>query len=569
MYAELVDDWTRSTGLSAVLRCATRILPITLIACSLAAPVRAAQESIQCALKVLATPERGRDLDQDVKITEEGHVIGTAVLVRHTDKRNQENFFLVTAYHVVYRSTTLEFKAGEFNLLLGTGDIEPLFYYNRVCDIAIFRLSTDGVDRVNRAANALHPVRLMQRPAANGPEPSLGLSAFAVGNPKVVSYRPENVVYSCTVSEAVKAVNRIAEAIRVPDGNSAVLSAANDLTLLFLETLSIDKGFSGGPVVVFAASDATGVPKPQLVGVVLGGNPALVAGRFAFACRAQEVEDGIEVLEKDRTANEAQIEGTLIYPTATAPEGMTMRWPLRIYDWGSTYSFSSTRIVEPVGSSKKLVERFDFDWDQREDPSEAKKPSTETAVKDHVVYLFDRVNFRRARFHGADLSNFQFVNCIFEDVCFDDAVLNGAVFANCTFRLHQEPNTEGVFLDFGRPLMAYGVQIRGPRYELVQRREESAKPVPPPAPESTIAPPPPVPAPAPPAAAAKEIEKQSKTIDKFWLEKPSPAPAVPAVTNETAATESQSRPLRVVRFPIRAFDSADDCKRGMNCPGRP
>src|SRR5262249_13955039 len=131
-------------------------------------------------------------------------------------------------------------------------------------------------------------------------------------------------------------------------------------------------------------------------------------------------------------------------------------------------------------------------WSPQAAPARPTPPGEPPGVPDRDVYLFNRIEFRNVRFHNADLTNFQFNNCTFQDVCFDGAMLNGAVVSDCVFRLHEEPSYEGVLGDFGRPLMAYGVRIQNPQYELIGETKPSQSATP-------SAPPPPMPVAAAPS----------------------------------------------------------------------
>jgi hypothetical protein len=515
-----------------------RAAPVTLALATLVlwtfapAPTASAapKDKINCAFRVTV-----KDTDEWVdKPKGEEYKVGTAVLVEaevaNDAGLSEKRRFLVTAYHVVFGGTVAEFQARDsFSLPLGSGAyIQKRFYYNPVADLAIFELGEEGNRRVD-ASRLISPVSLLlaDEPVAGAAgvpiaadaepdtDPSIGRPAVAIGNPLIINYRALNIIYSCTVSEIATASRRVVSIISrdLPDD---VYTAADKKRLLFLETLSIDRGFSGGPILV----QVPGSSEPKLAGIILGGHPQVIAGRFAFACSAADVAHGIKVLTR-------KVEPSGTYEAADDFRENFWRDKRIVYNWGSTFSFSSSAVLE---SKIPLV---NYRWP---DVDNGTRPGTKGAKvsekKGHIEYLFDGVTFQDVDFSGRDLTNFHFLSCTFSGrdnpaaarrgMSFHGAVLNGAIFENCTFELEQEPD-DGVLRVYGRPLMAYGVQFRTPRVRPPTQSAEPGRPatpipvapgdygggkldkfelsVPPVPMPIELIPPPPAPAPAPAAGA--------------------------------------------------------------------
>ncbi|MHC4401667.1 MAG: hypothetical protein ACYTG0_18505 [Planctomycetota bacterium] len=434
-----------------------------------------AQEPVgfRCALRITV----------DRKDTEYKSSVGTAVLVRYPssenpdeeDEENKEDVFLVTAYHVIYQTTRGGLEAlGESRYRLGEKDPEdpaaraadflPGVYIDSPSDLAVFRFTKERSREILEEMDVLIAAPLLQTTDASGVDPSVGLTAVAVGNPKVLGFRPLNIVYSATVSEQARMVDRVPEVARTREAKRKVF--------LFLETLSVNKGFSGGPVLV--PHSVPGQPSQALAGIILGGNPNIDIGRFAWAATSKDVKMGIEALSGAGGPN--------VHKYSELVSGPPQDWPPISYKWGRTYAFHSQALIE-----KPTVGKEDWENLKRELLREAKMGEyEETAQSDSepdeeaegtchiqgVEFVFDQVTFEQGvSFEGDDLSNATFLKCTFIHPSFEDAVFNGTRFENCRFIVEDMPD-EGILDDaYGKPLMAYGVTVA--RSKIVKCTDET------------------------------------------------------------------------------------------------
>ena len=237
--------------------------------CTLGVPAQAQEKWVSCALRVLARSWVSQPIaaDEENRLQSNfGENMGSAVLIKH-----QGDLYIATAYHVIRRCETVRFNAGDFMLEVGNDNfVRNRFYYNRLADLAIFGLGKEGVKRVEHFN--LSPATL---PANTSPAAVLGRAAVAIGNPKIEVQKtlmPLNIIYSGTLSEMAKANDRFDLGDDLTPEDRARVAGdekVREFELLFLETLSITRGFSGGPILIPPAPDG----KAQLVGVVLGGHP--------------------------------------------------------------------------------------------------------------------------------------------------------------------------------------------------------------------------------------------------------------------------------------------------------
>ena len=111
-------------------------------------------------------------------------------------------------------------------------------------------------------------------------------------------------------------------------------------------------------------------------------------------------------------------------------------WPERVFKTG-IYAFSGGRVLEPPPPNYSIDDpRPDSldemvllvnqrRWDGLADSAKSSDKASEMGKEE---MYFDRLYFLNVDFRGANLTYFQFAHCIFENVKFDRAVLNGATF---------------------------------------------------------------------------------------------------------------------------------------------
>lgn len=201
--------------------------------------------------------------------TKDGDTYGTAIYVCLVPESKER--YLVTAYHNVYHNEETELSFHEENEVK-----EPLFGIvskNFIClptaDLVIFQCTEAGIktlEKQNRVA-----VELSVADAAttsrvivygNGERTIVG----AVSKPpaKRPAARPLNYSAHGGVNEYKEAGDRLGPVIVTDE-------TAKQTRLLFLESLRVTYGFSGGPV--FTDDPTKGPARFALVGMLQGGDP--------------------------------------------------------------------------------------------------------------------------------------------------------------------------------------------------------------------------------------------------------------------------------------------------------
>ncbi|MGP0062384.1 MAG: hypothetical protein ACLQGP_02115 [Isosphaeraceae bacterium] len=448
-------------------------------------PARAQDNQVYSAVRVQATPLRIENVS-GAGGNEAPHNTGTAVLVQ---RGKPEDYYLVTAYHVVERSRNIDFLFGNDIFAWGSDDLMAKSYVSLAKDLAIFKLTKDGYKKCRDSIpgvsrpHVVKAVQLLDTRQFGGDESALGRTAVAVGNPEIqinVSdesepWKLENVVYGGTVSELPTVESRLRQIVR-KTGEKQSREMALNTQLLFLETLSITRGFSGGPVFVTtrptANADPASPPQEQrLAGIIMGGSPRTDAfsGRYAFASPASNIERGILILEEALSppANPTKLrtdESILEYN----PDVSSISWPMAIYNYGTTHGFAGSQLVEKV----RL----------RNDAMSGYRAVTDSAEKERISYTFLEVTFDEVHFYNltdGDLSNYQFIKCTFIKPDFDGVVMNGTVFQSPRFISEHQPDDKlGCLYDYGIPQMAYGVRIRDAKWRAreVQGTAQTPKP---------------------------------------------------------------------------------------------
>ncbi|MHC4398734.1 MAG: pentapeptide repeat-containing protein [Planctomycetota bacterium] len=437
-------------------------------------------------------------------------------------------YFLVTAYHVIYKTKSVELTALNRTTGLDTAGLLQDFYFDLAADLAVFELTRATIDGGGfTTSDKYHLARRSVREIAEQegivpeavdtekvvkrlqdlgiavsstevgeireekvavaidlhPEPRpqrlVGLPATVVGNPLVETNRPENICYGATVSEVASLKDRVPGVVKGAGQvtNQEALKKARERDFLFLETLSVNKGFSGGPVLVPHDVEGAGgsFAVESLAGVILGGDPEVRAGRYAWACPPRAIENGIQVLEGTATvpSGEEGIRGTRSYQRMGRDP--SHEWPDTLFDLGQTYGFASVVLVarpQDLVRHSKRMKCTEKDWELvreevRADPGE---PDTMHSIE----FVFDGITFEGVDFSNADLTNAKFINCVFQDaklgpgaggegkLRFGGTVLNGVVFRDCLFSVPELPNADkrSIGQHYGRPAMAFGVKIQ-------------------------------------------------------------------------------------------------------------
>jgi HEAT repeat protein len=188
--------------------------------------------------------------------------IGTATYAKY-----QGTGYVITAYHNVYQTSGLwlAFDEGSINRIPIQDFVEPVAILDSTHDVAIFRCTAAGVQRLEGSWKGLdlnlRPVNLKVQPQGYN-----GARVIAIGNPSLRflhrDITPVNYIAGCTVSEYSELGKRL-----VVFRNDPEMSKVN---LLFLEGLQVTHGFSGGPV-LFSASQFQ-LDDAELVGMVEGGD---------------------------------------------------------------------------------------------------------------------------------------------------------------------------------------------------------------------------------------------------------------------------------------------------------
>lgn len=341
--------------------------------------------------------------------TPSGRNIGTATLVSHG-----EQLYVVTVYHNLFNTTradlTVVREDGVAETPISLSDdywLQDFFYADSVNDLVVFKILPDRRDEFRNAYPDAEPIELY----LNGDAPK-GAPGVSIGNPQidekdVFAFRPQNVVYSCTLAEYEYAKYRIKSIIRE---NHKSTFAAADVKWLFVEALSIASGFSGGPVIVNRiANNSSGRNlEYRLAGIVSGGVPLVRPGRFAWAARAGTIENVIKEYEFGLAQRNLQM-----FPPTTWNEGP--------YDVRHSYSFDHQRQFKGVTFDAAIED-------------DRKVLANDAGYE----FIFDTCTFRGDVFSGPSpgvagsyLANARFKKCMFENTELERAILTGAAFENC------------------------------------------------------------------------------------------------------------------------------------------
>jgi hypothetical protein len=383
---------------------------------------------------------------------------GTATFIEH-----EGELYIVTAYHNLFEKSTAELTIIKRNgvsgkqLELGKSEfLESGFYYDTVNDLAVLKIKPQMRDAFRATYGAdVQPVELYTNATVPITDPPQGAQGISIGNPRVgekggVEFSPQNIVYSCTISEYEVAVNRIGPAVK---SNTPESEAAANNRWLFVEAMSIAEGFSGGPIIVSELTELNGnvVHSFRLAGIVAGGSSLLRPGRFAWASRASTVREAITAfrLPVPPPANSLPRTGMLKFPPAA--------WPNLPYNTRHAFSFDHQRFFKQQTFRASI----------RQDREVLANAAAYELIFDKCVFM-DDVFRGTDQIPGAYLANATFTQCRFDRVKFDRAILSGAIFHNC----EPSPDLKGLLdaaLSHGSAL------LKGP--ELVERPPLEEEPV--------------------------------------------------------------------------------------------
>jgi hypothetical protein len=477
-------------------------------------PALGGENPVTSAVRVEARPQTIPGV-ADTAGGQSGLSVGTAVIVQWPWKggplagEDGDNY-LVTAYHVVERAGNVKFQVSDGytaywgrNYARGRNYTEEPIYVNTSKDLAIFKLAKppagaggDDIGRMNGKASEqaipLAPPSDPLDPASRVSDGSAkGHTAVAIGNPEIRinladgsdNWALENVAYGGTVSELPSVEARLKKIVReAADGDEVareVRKRVLNTQLLFLETLSITRGFSGGPVFVNTDRRAGAVPAAAsddrvFAGIIMGGSSRddVYSGRYAYACPAIHVGRGLEALSKelDRRKRFPGVRNPNPEPGVFFVDYETAQWPRTAYKYGTAHGFATSRLVRGDRIRRDEIARY---------PGEM-----ESGQRDRISYTFFDVTFDGVDFlklTGGDLSNDYFINCTFINPSFAGVIMNGAVFQTPVFESSIQPGDAFGCLDaYGVPRMAHGVRIfeaRWRRPEPVPDKEPAAAPV--------------------------------------------------------------------------------------------
>ena len=355
----------------------------------------------------------------------DGEVRATGTLVWHKAPQAPDpHIYLVTAFHVIRGRKTVEVNLnGRKSVWLGSETFESRWAADTRFDLAIFKFRGDapgvdmatGSERVPAGSADLPAFRVLPLNEIDEPK---GTPVVAVGNPKIdissIRNLPENIAYGSVVAEHEVVGRRIGDALRKQ--NLDLLQTR----LIYVETLSIAQGFSGGPLIsgAFTESDAS------IVGIILGGTPDVKPGRFAWGCPSQSIAELISDYEGAK----------LSPPTSSRREygqyPPVLPWLEPLYKKGTQSSLDDERQFEGqvfyANDVDKIVNR-----------------NGTRALR------FLNCDFIGLDFNARDLSRCEFEDCNFIGCSFNGAVLIGSSFSRTRFspREHDPAMLQGLVID--------------------------------------------------------------------------------------------------------------------------
>jgi hypothetical protein len=400
-----------------------RIIILGSLACSLVAHFEnraGAQGTVASAVRIAANRPKGTSTATGI------------VLERGT------NIYLVTAYHHILDSNFADIAVPSIDktrsedlirisspglLAVRTvgadNPINATAYCDPDADIAVFKFSDDGKKTLTKLTPRIQPISLYTGILAPGTR------LIAAGNLTLdfqgglKAYVARNMSFGA-MAALYDAITQILPGL--PDGFESRL-------VLMVESLSIDKGFSGGPLVI-----ADGPNADKLAGMVWGGSLSgnVKPGRFAWGATAQQIDDAVQQYETSADAGKFLVYGDqrpAVYPKSP---------------------YSGEALTSDVILANEVIDiRGDAFW-EIDQPAVDEILVALPGVRYHFTnVLFQGIDFTKGRFLNARFHGCQFNNCNFAG-----ASVNGCAFSNC-FVGGRPMEVDGI-----RPLLCYGVVLQ-------------------------------------------------------------------------------------------------------------
>lgn len=358
------------------------------------------------------------------------HAMATATYVRVKEKAAPDYaYYLLTAYHVVKdrdrRDLVLLFDIDDdaMNKAPKTPLARYVDFTAFACeprlDLAAFRCTESGVDllktgKVNGVVAADQkkyrrvPLDFPDEPVRKAED-----SLFALGNPPQLRIGDKidwivNNVASKVFIRQVHELSRIENLSKRDAGETQVMD---------LETIGVQPGFSGGPVIrQLAPSDGRGPTAYFFGGMIIGGDPRVErAGRSVFATFSTRAGG------RQRAADEPLVVRDVIDEF----ESRKKTFPPRVWD---------ELMIGDVDASLRLFSPPVYFY--------RKGKWNEQEFKDQVVgqggglenKVFSECEFDNIEFGGSRLTGTEFSSCRFTSPRFTRSVMNGVRFRRCVFK---------------------------------------------------------------------------------------------------------------------------------------
>ncbi|CEF49385.1 unnamed protein product [uncultured bacterium] len=421
-----------------------------------------------------------------------GYQTATVTIIRDGVDR-----YVVGAYHSLFKANKLVVSLPESSQSFPLQDttIEDGIFYDRLLDVFVTKLEKSVADQFSNVDWVLPgiPSSDLGRRKAEGE--LLGFPANAIGNPEIklasnLYLAPQNITYSCTISDfgvlGTRALRLVA-----PDVEAALRDKAMNLPRMYIESLSVSPGFSGGPVISnpqalaqMAASESdtsrssspasikdaqSSIPKTNdspvpgkrekyIYGMVVAGTPEVIAGRFAVVCPAGQLKEAIQNYKKAVGARGAvdndkrDIQGYITKGELAAIKDPNWAKPLYNIGFGRTGSLDvDLREIVPGGyfnrNNLKILERLLENW--RGNEGLPRRLTLRNGT------------FFRVDFESISLTDIAFECCWFSGYVspFENTIVTGSEFRSCYFA--------GPFYDPMKPFLIFKDALLGNKSVLV------------------------------------------------------------------------------------------------------
>jgi hypothetical protein len=377
------------------------------------------------------------------------HNYASAAAVEHRGHR-----YVVTAFHALHGTTRLEFSERRFQRDSYPID-GPLFesrlFVDLGYDLAIVKIR----DQMEQGRDySLGTPATLYLPPGRMLVPK-GTAAAAAGNPveapASVAVDVTNVAFSCLIADHSKVQTWLQAALAdgytgtgnsTVDGNTRrwalqrgrISQRLDDLDFLIAESMSISKGFSGGPIVI-TQDIVRGEGK--LVGIVIGGNSSeRASGRFAWATSSLAIADAIDLYERllrspTHATERPDVAGAFCVEFArikAEPDGFLPVFKNAYAPGGEIYFIGGSnprRSAEEVRNSAGRRVTSSFVCGRQIDEEQRLHPG--------VRFIFRNCTFEKTCLDNVILPGAEFIRCTFNNTQFRSAVLSGARFDFCVF----------------------------------------------------------------------------------------------------------------------------------------